>query len=658
MNSSMEKKFKGKGKGKGKGKVEGGRVGKRKKNVMENPNGQSSDQGAAEEIIRVGVISEYLMLRRRRSGSGAVDRGVKLEKEEIIKSRHNESVEKFFANIQSESGTEDVMKLEEWLGNAKRAFKEQKWEECVAEYCKCDAAIGGGLGENCGVRPKRIVDMYLERACAYNGLHKYEDAVTDVEAALSIDPFNHKGVLIKTSSLVHLGQYREANYHVEGYCHMFPSDYGVQRLFRNHFRRKCALRSRIGDEIVGVENVGDSKATDDDFIGPVEIQMTKNGCGRGLFATESVKAGEVLLICKPYALSLSESFAQDDPLENGLVQNFLDLRHSIPVKLFSLFLSFLQRSSSDKESVEDVPPMEVFVDVDVAPPVESAPVDIDMDRALQIVKRIAFDDLPVPVMENRKRFDCVQSRFYHGVWLLPSFINHSCVPNASRVHADNLMSIHASRDIRRGEEITIPYFDVLFPYFARESTCAAWGFRCLCRRCDVERSAEKPLSEMGMHFRVAYRELLRGTKADMDRRLSKLSRIYNDVENILENHHQDIKHANWIKASFIVSCLAQLSPKEKEGEDGAAANYMGNLLRAMEVISATCPGDVRYLLLAAKHVVTLRNEVVKFPNNAFLKRYLKMAEERFRLDCIRVYGNHKPYIAERVFTRIFYKQLL
>jgi hypothetical protein len=35
-----------------------------------------------------------------------------------------------------------------------------------------------------------------------------------------------------------------------------------------------------------------------DFVGVVEIKMTKNGCNRGLFATESIKDDEVLLVNK------------------------------------------------------------------------------------------------------------------------------------------------------------------------------------------------------------------------------------------------------------------------------------------------------------------------------------------------------------------------
>ncbi|KAF7130821.1 hypothetical protein RHSIM_Rhsim10G0051800 [Rhododendron simsii] len=77
---------------------------------------------------------------------------------------------------------------------------------------------------------------------------------------------------------------------------------------------------------------------------------------------------------------------------------------------------------------------------------------------------------------------------YHGVglWLLPSFINHACNPNARRFHVGDYMMVHASRNIKAGEEITLPYFDVLSPLSNRRQMATTWGFDCCCKRCKFE----------------------------------------------------------------------------------------------------------------------------------------------------------------------------
>jgi hypothetical protein len=54
----------------------------------------------------------------------------------------------------------------------------------------------------------------------------------------------------------------------------------------------------IGESIAGITSKLKipSPEPDVDFIGVVEIKMEKNGCQRRLFTTESIKAGEVLLV--------------------------------------------------------------------------------------------------------------------------------------------------------------------------------------------------------------------------------------------------------------------------------------------------------------------------------------------------------------------------
>jgi hypothetical protein len=65
-------------------------------------------------------------------------------------------------------------------------------------------------------------------------------------------------------------------------------------------------------------------------------------------------------------------------------------------------------------------------------------------------------------------------------------MNHSCHPNARRTHVGDHAIVHASRDIKAGEEVTFPYFDVLMPVGKRREAARAWGFECRCDRCRFE----------------------------------------------------------------------------------------------------------------------------------------------------------------------------
>ncbi|CAD6202233.1 unnamed protein product [Miscanthus lutarioriparius] len=108
---------------------------------------------------------------------------------------------------------------------------------------------------------------------------------------------------------------------------------------------------------------------------------------------------------------------------------------------------------------------------------------VHVDRILKVldVNCLTEDAPAADVLGNNGVVNCGV-----GLWVLPSFINHSCHPNARRTHIGDHAIVHASRDIKAGEEITFPYFDVLVPVSKRREASRAWGFECKCDRCRFE----------------------------------------------------------------------------------------------------------------------------------------------------------------------------
>ena len=56
-----------------------------------------------------------------------------------------------------------------------------------------------------------------------------------------------------------------------------------------------------------------------------------------------------------------------------------------------------------------------------------------------------------------------------GLWLLPSFMNHSCRPNVQRVIAHDRLFLRAGRDLRAGDELFDSYVSVLRPLVHRRA---------------------------------------------------------------------------------------------------------------------------------------------------------------------------------------------
>ena len=63
-----------------------------------------------------------------------------------------------------------------------------------------------------------------------------------------------------------------------------------------------------------------------------------------------------------------------------------------------------------------------------------------------------------------------------GLWLLPSFYNHSCIANGNRYILGNIMFIRARKNILKGEEINLFYFE------EGNVLERQWGFICKCEQ--------------------------------------------------------------------------------------------------------------------------------------------------------------------------------
>ncbi|GAB2278029.1 hypothetical protein Dimus_012728 [Dionaea muscipula] len=74
----------------------------------------------------------------------------------------------------------------------------------------------------------------------------------------------------------------------------------------------------------------------------------------------------------------------------------------------------------------------------------------------------------------------------NAVYILPSFYNHDCDPNAHILWIDNVdAKLKALCNIEEGEELRICYIDASMDRYARQSLLLnGFGFKCSCDRCE------------------------------------------------------------------------------------------------------------------------------------------------------------------------------
>lgn len=323
------------------------------------------------------------------------------------------------------------------------------------------------------------------RAEARSRLREFSEALEDCDQALKIESTHFKSLLCKGKILLNLNRYSMA---MECFktAHLDPQSSGNSETLNGYLEKckKLEFLSRTGafDLSDWVVNRFHGKSPElAEYIGPVQILKSQIS-GRGLFTTKNIDAGTLLFVTKAVATERGILAGQDLDENAQLVmwKNFIDgvMESASKCRRTRSLISTL--SSGEDENGLEVPEMSLFRPdtEDSNQPHEK----LDMSSVLSIldVNSLVEDAISAKVLGKNSDYYGV------GLWVLASFINHSCIPNARRLHVGDHVMVHASRDLKAGEEITFAYFDVLSPLNKRKEMSKTWGFECNCKRCKFE----------------------------------------------------------------------------------------------------------------------------------------------------------------------------
>ncbi|KAL3823959.1 hypothetical protein ACJIZ3_019988 [Penstemon smallii] len=218
-----------------------------------------------------------------------------------------------------------------------------------------------------------------------------------------------------------------------------------------------------------------------EYIGAVEVKKSEIS-GRGLFATKNVESGTLLLVTK--AIAVDRAVMPQDSSENAQLviwKNFIDKVRNFATKCDRINSLISKLSNSEDEDSMEVPNIESFrPEAEMNSGISSEKLDVSKMLSILDVNSILEHSISSKVLGKNVDYQGV------GLWVLASFINHSCDPNVRRLHVGDYVVIHASRDVKAGEELNIAYFNVLSPLEDRIEMAKNWGFSCKCRRCKFE----------------------------------------------------------------------------------------------------------------------------------------------------------------------------
>ncbi|KAJ4711377.1 Histone-lysine N-methyltransferase [Melia azedarach] len=423
---------------------------------------------------------------------------------------------------QLETAAEDLM--QRLRLKATELLLREEWKEAVQVYSQfidlCKEQIMETTHEQVQLSKlhKSLCLALSNRAEARSRLRDFNEALIDCEEALKMESTHFKALLCKGKVLLSLNRYSMA---LECFKATI-SDAQASGNFEavNGFLEKCKkleYQSRTGafDLSDWILNGFRGKCPElAEYIGAVQIRKSEIS-GRGLFVTKNIEAGTLLFVTKAIATERGILSGEDSSENEQLVmwKNFIDkVMESISKcqRTRSLITTF---SSGENENELEVPDISVF-----RPEIQESSYSnekLDMGKILTIldVNSLVEDAVSANVLGKNKGLYGV------GLWTLASFINHSCSPNARRIHVGDYIIVHASRDVKAGEEITFAYFDMLSPLEKRKEMSKTWGFNCNCKRCKFEE-------------RMSSKQELREIEIGLERGIDAGSAVYRLEENM------------------------------------------------------------------------------------------------------------------------------
>ncbi|GBC08897.1 hypothetical protein RclHR1_08470008 [Rhizophagus clarus] len=357
------------------------------------------------------------------------------------------------------------------------------------------------------------VTLLANRAEAYLRLNQFDKALNDVEIALKHEPDHLKAAFRKGKALCGLKRYQEAIITLKDldlkmqistdssissikqstkillkHAEMLDSEsrYGKYDYIKiiDEFCEKVKLNQ---DSDNWVCETGPRLDHADFLIDDIEIRPVKKK-GRGWVSKRDIPEGTLLMVSKAFEVV----YGNEAPLSYRSIdftsKTMITATHS------ELTTRIAQRLIAEPDLCQEV------YKLYAGPETENLRKDllysVDVRRIEKIVKYNYFETRDQwDVIKHTKENSRLTKDPGAGLWILPSYFNHSCVDtNVEQLIIGNMMFIRSCRPILSGEELILSYCSRMDTYEERSNSLRLHGIKnCSCRLCSLERSESKKI---------------------------------------------------------------------------------------------------------------------------------------------------------------------
>ncbi|GAB1213361.1 hypothetical protein ATERTT37_002510 [Aspergillus terreus] len=328
--------------------------------------------------------------------------------------------------------------------------------------------------------PELAMTTRLNRALTFLRSHQFDAALAEAETVLHVSALSEKALFRKSQALYYLGRFQQSYDTHKLIAEHYPENEMAQREFARTSARLVEQErgqyefKKMQREARKLRPPHLHRGT---YIGPVTVKATQSH-GKGLFTTEAVKAGDLLLCEKALAYAFHDETA---PKELSLLLN-AETDNVTLGKQGELIEAIVQRLYKNPSLLPS------FADHHHG---TYKPVNVQEADA----------------QKADKKFNSC------GFWHMASYINHSCLSNARRSFIGDMMVVRATQDLAPNTELTFWYKSPIDnDSEGRPVDLQHWGFRCDCNLCRDVQSLDKSTLSTRTRLQADLKRLFKAKK--------------------------------------------------------------------------------------------------------------------------------------------------
>lgn len=349
-------------------------------------------------------------------------------------------------------------------------FKKQEYKKAIVAY-----SVGISVTQLKDSIELRVA-LLNNRCTCYLKTRQYVEALGDARSALQLQPSNAKATFKEAESLFGLRRYGDSN-------EKFQALLDCKEMNKKELQaRMDAVLRLMAQSYVGEYQQSDFwiKVTSntlhselEDYFGPIRIGQSA-GKGRGVFASEDILRGELILVEKPFVTTdvvpVEDTSLSDTGVTYQIPTVDLQTRTAYSAENEKLIFSVIEKAKGCKahaarlsvlydgtNSNDRIIPSVDFFRYDDDEMILNHSGTISADKIRKIISFNVFGDSNLLERKLESKEDIMKQKM-SSLFIVTSLFNHSKAPNVAHAFVVfGVMRLIASKDIKKGDELCIIY---------------------------------------------------------------------------------------------------------------------------------------------------------------------------------------------------------